>query len=195
MKKTKGLILHLHTERNGDGFCEKNIYPGLQDLNLFLCHNLTDAGLHELIAHCGSNLRRLNIGQTKIIVEEALHGLTDKLAQLEGLSLYNCLCLTDTGLRMILSSCGATLMELNLHRTTLVSGEGLLGFTASCLEVLHLTASAVEAGKIINWIEDTRPPRLRHLYCRDCPFIGEDDVQRMKALLPDCSPYTVHLQH
>jgi len=157
----------------------------LQDLNLYQCHNLTDAGFHELIAHCGNNLRDLNIGETKITVEEALHGLIDKLAKLECLGLYKCLCLTDNGLRMLLGSCGATLRELNLHRTTLVTGEGLQGWTASRLEVLYVMQSAVEAGRLIHWIEHLllRPPRLRQLILNE--DWEQEDMERIQALLPD----------
>ena len=96
-----------------------NSLPNLETLKLYLCRNLTDGGLKEILRLSGNKLRVLNASWTYITGQGFKEGVS--LPMLEKLYLDGCKQLTDSGLLEILSISGNRLKTVNVAYTRISS--------------------------------------------------------------------------
>jgi len=149
----KGLLQILHlcgstlkslviwgTNVTGENLSEyKGTLPCLNTLDMSNCKQLTNKGLLQILQFCGSKLRSLNIGFTKI-TGEYLSEYKITLPCLENLNMSDCNQLTDKGLLQLLQLCGSTLRSLVIGVTN-ITGEYLSKYkgTLPYLENLNMT--------------------------------------------------------
>jgi len=116
----------------------KGTLPCLENLNMSYCDQLTNKGLLQILQLCGSTLRSLDIGFTKI-TGEYLSEYKNTLPCLENLNMSRCYQLTNKGLLQILQLCGSKLRSLDIQYTN-ITGEILSEYkgTLPCLENLKI---------------------------------------------------------
>ena len=102
-------------------------------LNLFECNEFTDDALQTLLSNSCLELKNLNLGRTSIS-DKSFSGLTNKLANVERVSFFECQGLGDKGLSEFLKVCSNKIQILDLTGSN-ITGEGLTELRAEASEL------------------------------------------------------------
>ena len=153
----------LHTSVSGEGLSEfQDSLPNITKLD-FSCSNLTDQGLIELFRISGSNLKTLDIQETKITGEGlAKYDSTD--LSIEQLNLLWCEKLTDRGLNEFLRLFSPSLKLLNIGYTSLTGKFPFKGTMANIVK-LDLSGESIR-DKVLYKMLAASGPNLRYLDLR-----------------------------
>ena len=106
------------------------------------CKQLTNKGLLQILQHCGSTLRSLDISDTDITGEN-LSEYKGTLPCLENLYMKYCKQLTNKGFLQILQLCGSTLRSLDISETN-ITGEYLSKYKGTLPHFENLNISFCE---------------------------------------------------
>jgi len=172
------------TNVTGENLSEyKGTLPCLNTLDMSNCKQLTNKGLLQILQFCGSKLRSLNIGFTKI-TGEYLSEYKITLPCLENLNMSDCNQLTDKGLLQLLQLCGSTLRSLVIGVTN-ITGEYLSKYkgTLPYLENLNMTFCEQLTNKGLLQILQLCRSKLRSLNIRFTNITGENLSEYKGTLL------------
>ena len=206
-RKLKNLYLK---DTNFTGECLESIPAmSLVKADLESCLELTNSCLQQFLVKCSATLEDLNLSRTEISGE----GLEIVPVQkLEKLSLELCRKLTNAGLLQLLTICSKTLKnlvffdnvisgeglrsapvlrleKLSLESCGQLTNEGLLQFLTKCsatLEELTLDDTGISGASLADWIERQNLRKLRMLGLRSCQNVTDEDIERIRAVLPQC---------
>ena len=127
----------------GEGFCvHKGKLINLEKLDLNICGYLTKQGIIEMLQMCGTQLKVLELNNTKI-TGEGLSVLKENFVNLETLTLRHCKHITKEGMKDILQMCGTRLKVLDMSGTK-VTDEYLSGFKEKLINLETLTLVDIE---------------------------------------------------
>lgn len=110
--------------------------PRLRRLCLNGCSKISSAALEALVARAGSTLRELQLGYCDKLTDSVVDALVIHSPQLESLSLYGCLQLTDRAVAA-LARLGA-LRRLDLSQCRQVGDAGVVALASSSMAVSPL---------------------------------------------------------
>ena len=172
------------TNITGENLSEyKGTLPCLEILNMSCCKKLTNKGLLQILQLIGSTLRSLDIGFTRITVEN-LSEYKGTLPCLENLGMTLCNRVTNKGLLQILQLCGSTLRSLDISSTA-ITGENLSEFkgTLPYLENLDMSSCKQLTNKGLLQILQLCESALRSLDIGYTQITGEN-LSEYKGTLP-----------
>ena len=144
------------TNVSGENLTFSQGVPPIKYLNLSCCLNLSDCGLINLVKILGSTLEFLNIGQTKLSLQNL--ALIKKPLKIKRLQCWHCHNLRDEGLKQIIKKLGSSLQQLDL-KLTLISGESLRSLKVSMplLRDLNCFGSSLSDPGLLNLIRLSGP--------------------------------------
>ena len=172
------------TNITGENLSEyKGTLPCLEILNMSCCKKLTNKGLLQILQLIGSTLRSLDIGFTRITVEN-LSEYKGTLPCLENLGMTLCNKVTNKGLLQIFQLCGSTLRSLDISSTA-ITGENLSEFkgTLPYLENLDMSSCKQLTNKGLLQILQLCESALRSLDIGYTQITGEN-LSDYKGTLP-----------